>query len=138
MNCTFHVLPAAVGFWILALLLSAAGQVPSPQQNRTWCENNNKEFSLDLQINGCTAIIRSGQGTVLQLTNAFLNRGEAYARKGEWANSIDDNVQALKLQEGNASANNLRIAVKKLINYCCAQMEKAPKPGTPMPAACSQ
>src|SRR5580704_14154128 len=47
-------------------------------QDRTWCENRQRAFAPDLRINGCTALIESGNLTRSDLAISHNNRGTAY------------------------------------------------------------
>src|SRR5262249_1638069 len=60
--------------------------------------------NVDLVIDACTAIIRSGQGNTEGLAAAFANRGYAYRNKREYDRAIQDLDQAIKLDPNNALA----------------------------------
>ena len=62
----------------------------------------------DLQIGGCTAVIRSGEYSGKNLALAYYNRGIAYADLGEHRRAIEDYDQALRLDPGDAHAYNDR------------------------------
>ena len=59
-------------------------------------------------IDGCTAIIQSGQEPREKLATAFDNRGVAYRRKGEYDRALKDYEQAIRLNPSNATAYNNR------------------------------
>jgi tetratricopeptide (TPR) repeat protein len=62
----------------------------------------------DLQIGGCTAVIRSGRETSRNLAIAFHNCGGAYDNKGQYDRAIHDYDQAIRLDPSNANAFNNR------------------------------
>jgi len=59
-------------------------------------------------IDGCTAIIQSGQEPPEKLATAFDNRGVAYRRKGEYGRALQDYEQAIRLNPSNANVYNNR------------------------------
>jgi tetratricopeptide (TPR) repeat protein len=59
---------------------------------------------VDTVIDGCTAIILSGQEPREKLATAFDNRGVAYRRKGEYDRALEDYEQAMQLNPSNATA----------------------------------
>ena len=61
-------------------------------------------FARDISISGCTAIIQSGKETPENLTNALLNRGDAYGQEGQYDRAIEDFDQAVRLSPNNATA----------------------------------
>ena len=63
---------------------------------------------IDAVIDGCTAVIQSGQEPPEKLATAFDNRGVAYRLKGEYDHALQDYEQAIKLNPGNANAYNNR------------------------------
>jgi len=71
--------------------LSGAAAAPTPDQQRCSAPDP------DVSIGGCTAMIQSDQETQENLAKAFLNRGFAYDRKGQYDRAIEDYDQAIKL-----------------------------------------
>ena len=63
-----------------------------------------QERDRELQIGGCTAVIRSGQYSGRNLGTAYNNRGIAYADLGEYRQAIEDYDQALRLDPDLANA----------------------------------
>jgi tetratricopeptide (TPR) repeat protein len=62
-----------------------------------------QDRDLDLQINGCTAVIRSGHYSGKNLAIAYYNRGTPYLRLAEYARAIKDYDEALRLDPGHRS-----------------------------------
>ncbi len=62
----------------------------------------------DLQIGGCTAVIRSGEYFGKNLALAYYNRGNAYDELGKHTRAIEDYDQALRLDPGYAHAYHNR------------------------------
>ena len=58
----------------------------------------------DLQISGCSAMIRSGEYSGKNLAIAYNNRGSAYGNLGEYRRAIEDYDQTLRLDPGFAKA----------------------------------
>jgi tetratricopeptide (TPR) repeat protein len=88
-----------------ALLPTAA----SAQSSTYWSQCLGREsFIVDAVIDGCTAVIQSGQEPPEKLATAFDNRGVAYRLKGEYDHALQDYEQAIKLNPGNANAYNNR------------------------------
>src|SRR4029077_9871625 len=63
---------------------------------------------VDTVIDGCTAIIQSGQEAHEKLATAFDNRGVAYRLKGDYERALQDYDQATRLNPDNANAYNNR------------------------------
>jgi tetratricopeptide (TPR) repeat protein len=88
-----------------ALLPTAA----SAQSSTYWGQCLGREsFIVDSVIDGCTAVIQSGQEPREKLATAFDNRGVAYRRKGEYERALQDYEQAIRLNPSNATAYNNR------------------------------
>jgi hypothetical protein len=57
-SITRHVLVAVV---VAVAHLSHGTASAQQPQDVTWCDDEGKQFTADLQINGCTAVIQSGR-----------------------------------------------------------------------------
>src|SRR5450759_4296412 len=62
----------------------------------------------DLPIEGCTAVIETGNQVLRRLAAAYNNRGVAYRVKANYAQAIDDFNEAVRLEPKNANAFNNR------------------------------
>jgi tetratricopeptide (TPR) repeat protein len=71
---------------------------------------------VDTVIDGCTAIIQSGQEPREKLATAFDNRGVAFRRKGEYDRALQDYEQAIRLNPSNATAYNNRGIIYRIKN----------------------
>src|ERR1700740_1708386 len=88
-----------------ALLPTAA----SAQSSTYWGQCLGLEgFIVDSVIDGCTAVIQSGQEPREKLATAFDNRAVAYRRKGQYDRALQDYEQAIRLNPNNANAYNNR------------------------------
>lgn len=96
------------GFSAAALLLSVFAIAPATadELDATWeaCRNRGESLSPDLQIAGCTAIIRIKQETSEVLGAAYYYRGNAYADKKDHDRSIADYSEAIRLDPQNDAA----------------------------------
>ena len=59
--------------------------------------NGRDRTSLEVRINGCTALIDARQGTTTTLAIAYNNRGNAYTAKSDYDHAIQDFDQSIKL-----------------------------------------
>ena len=74
--------------------------------------------SPDIQINGCTALIASGEAPPETLVIAHNNRGNAYTTKGEYDRAVQDYDESIKLNPNYARAfNNRGVAYQKKGEY---------------------
>src|SRR5262249_12062973 len=90
------------GRWLRRRLLRLKSKIE-------WCENSNRAFSVDLQIDGCTAAIRSGdQRSQKELASYFNSRGLAYRAKGDFDRAVADFDEAIRLEPKNALLFNAR------------------------------
>ena len=97
---------------IAVLLLGSAVAAQSPKKNDylgsiALC-NGSDRTSLAARIDGCTALIDSGQGTTTALAIAHNNRGNALTAKGELDRAILDFDQSIKLDPADAKPFNNR------------------------------
>ena len=90
----------------LAICLPVMAQQLTPDQSQ--CLNRGKEFSLDVQIGGCTAVLQSDRTSAGNRAVAFTNRGIAYAGKKDYDRAIADFNEALKINPNLAMAYNNR------------------------------
>jgi tetratricopeptide (TPR) repeat protein len=90
----------------ISLFLKAASLAQSPIW---WKQCLGLEGPIvDTVLDGCTAIIQSGQESREKLATAFDNRGVAYRLKGEYDRALQDYEQAIHLNPSNANAYNNR------------------------------
>jgi Lipoprotein NlpI, contains TPR repeats len=108
---------------ILILLLlgsPAAAQDPTPKnsvlENIALC-NGIDRTSPEPQIDGCTAVIDSGEHTPAAAI-AYNNRGDAYTAKADYDRAVQDFDQSIKLNPTNAKPfNNSGVAYLKKGEY---------------------
>jgi tetratricopeptide (TPR) repeat protein len=97
---------------ISSIVAACAGLLPtaaSAQSSTYWSQCLGLEGPIvDTVIDGCTAIIQSGQEPREKLATAFDNRGVAYRRKGEYDRALQDYEQAIRLNPSNATGYNNR------------------------------
>ena len=72
----------------LAICLPVTAQQLTPDQSQ--CLNRGKEFSLDVRIGGCTAVLQSDRTSAGNRAVAFTNRGIAYAGEKDYDCAIAD------------------------------------------------
>jgi tetratricopeptide (TPR) repeat protein len=87
---------------LLSTGLCHAVPVLARQESGGSCENKDKSFSVDQQINGCTALIQRGAQQKIGLAPAYYNRGNAYFAKGYYEQAISDYDKAIELEPNNA------------------------------------
>jgi tetratricopeptide (TPR) repeat protein len=99
--------------WVLSLSAPAAAQ-SARLKNIQLC-NGADRTSVESQIHGCGALIESDGEPPRVLAVAYNNRGNAYLRQGEYARSIQEYNQAIKIIPNYAVAlNNRGVALQKL------------------------
>jgi tetratricopeptide (TPR) repeat protein len=102
---------------MLLFLGDAAAQKSQLLKNVELC-NGADRTSPDIQIDGCSALIDSGEQTPQALVIAYNNRGNAYTTKGEYDRAVQDYDQSIKLDPGYARAfNNRGVAYQKKGEY---------------------
>lgn len=69
----------------------------------------------DVPIEGCTAVIKTGEQILRRLAVAYNNRGVAYRRKANYAQAIEDFNETIRLEPSNANAfNNRGVAYRNM------------------------
>src|ERR1051325_3439725 len=86
----------------LAIARPAAAQDFDAQKSR--CESRDNPHALDRQVEGCTALIKSGRLSTQGLAMAYSNRGSAEAAQNQPARAITDYNEALRIDPTNAVA----------------------------------
>ena len=69
------------------LAVASVARAQTLEQQREWCEDVSDP---DHAVDGGTAVIELGTGTLEVKSVAFNNRGYAYSRKGEYDRAIAD------------------------------------------------
>jgi lipoprotein NlpI len=89
---------------ILTSLVPRMAAAQSLTQAWAWCHDDDS----DRLIRGCSAVIRSRQVSLDDLSRAFFNRGRAWSDKGQFERAIQDFDQAIRLDPNYADAFNNR------------------------------
>lgn len=84
--------------------LTALPAFAQTNQQFDWCVNKDNAFSPDLQIKGCTALIKSGRGTVEMLEAFTMQLALAYMNKEDYDAAIATYTVAIALQPKDAFA----------------------------------
>ncbi len=100
-----------VGMKLLTLVALTGAALPSAGQAQTkqqidWCYS--PTATDDQTLEGCTAMIQSGQYTGVELSHAYDNRGVGYNGKGQYDSAIPDFDVAIRLDPNNNQAFNNR------------------------------
>ena len=90
----------------VVLMAMAAARADEYKTNAPRCGNN--KTNPDLSIGACTWLLNFGQLTEKAIPIAFLGRGSAYRRKGQYDRAIKDYTEAIRLRPDNAFAFRLR------------------------------
>jgi tetratricopeptide (TPR) repeat protein len=98
---------------LILLLLESPAAAQNPKLKDNYLRNielcnGSDRTSLEPRINGCTAVIDSGQGTATALAIAYNNRGNAFTAKGDYDRAIQDFDQSIKLNPTYAKPLNNR------------------------------
>src|SRR6476469_1618002 len=88
---------------VTAIGIGTAPAIAQTSQQLEWC-NGKEGPSLDQQVTGCTALIKSGKYSGHNLAIVFNNRGTAYDKKGDFDRAIVDYDQAIRLDPNYAVA----------------------------------
>src|ERR1700739_4563989 len=97
-------LVAAGLIWFAASFILESATAETRNINMARCKDANPDLSID----GCTALIQSGQENTSRLAEAFSDRGNAFFRKGDYDRAIQDYDQAIQLKPDFAQAFNNR------------------------------
>lgn len=115
----------------------AHGQKPGDK--RAWCDGKalpHEGFAQDLQISGCTALIRSGKEKPDDLARDYFNRAQAYDFEGKPDLAIPDYNEAVKRDPKNAETF-FRLGsiywLKHDDNRAIANLDRAVAIGRPRP-----
>jgi len=102
---------------MLMWLLTSAAAESSDLANVESCNGKNRT-SAEPQIAACTVLIDGNADNPKVSAIAHSNRGNAYIRKGEYAQAIKDYDEAIKLMPNFANAfNNRGVAYQKMVDY---------------------
>jgi tetratricopeptide (TPR) repeat protein len=82
---------------LLALSLTPAGPIAAQSTNETECIDTNDQFSPDVVIGACTALLDSGQLSTADQARVLTSRGNGYFRKGDLDRALVDYNQAIAL-----------------------------------------
>ncbi len=110
-----------LAFSLAIALIVASGLKGAPtfaQSPRDWANCLGGDLSTpDLPIEGCTAVIKTGDQVLRRLASAYNNRGVAYRVKANYAEAIDDFNEAIRLVPDFANAyNNRGVAYRNMGN----------------------
>jgi tetratricopeptide (TPR) repeat protein len=86
------------------------------QSSQDWVHCLRGDLSTpDVPIEGCTAVIKTGEQVLRNIATAYNNRGVAYRLKGNYEQAIDDFNEAIRLAPKNANAfNNRGVAYRNI------------------------
>jgi len=104
-------------FLLAATILVASSVAPALAQTPQDWENclTGDLRTPDVPIDGCTAVIKTGEQILRRLAAAYNNRGVAYRLKANYAQAIDDFNEAIRLEPKNANAfNNRGVAYRNM------------------------
>jgi lipoprotein NlpI len=101
MRIALGVIAILIGIAVMVLRISAIGQLSSP------CTGN-PGVDWKLQIDNCTAVIKSSWVTTHNQAVAYSNRGNAHHATGDIESAIADYSEAIRLDPKGAAAFNNR------------------------------
>jgi tetratricopeptide (TPR) repeat protein len=119
--------------FLLAMAILAAGRIQSTpafaQTPQDWANCLTGDLRTpDVPIEGCTAVIKTGEQILRRLAAAYNNRGVAYRLKANYAQAIDDFNEAIRLEPRNANAfNNRGVAYRNMgdLDHAVADYDQA-------------
>jgi formylglycine-generating enzyme required for sulfatase activity len=91
------------------------------EQQNSWCRNDKHAFSGELEMAGCMAMSQFGRLNIndlndrKDLTEAYLNRGNAFVNEGHSERALADYNQAIALDPKNADAFNARCYARAIL-----------------------
>lgn len=95
-----------------------AAMAPSQPTWAGMADDCNQNSNMDRRIIGCTAVIRSGDYSGVDLAAAYSNRGIAYSSLGEYGRAIEDYDEALRIDPKHRNAyNNRGVSYDNLGDY---------------------
>lgn len=92
-------------FVVIALAGASPAQAQSYEQLRSWCYGDSTD---DQTIQGCDAVIASGNVRGKDLAAAYGARAYAYNRKGDYTRAMTDHDAAIRLNDQDAMLWNNR------------------------------
>src|SRR5882672_4628227 len=98
---------------VISIVAFLQSSVARAQSTKDGCSNPNP----DATIAYCTVVIETEISDLSALAGAYINRGLAYVRKGQYGPALKDYAQAIKYQPGSAVPYNNRC-------YALAQLAK--------------
>jgi tetratricopeptide (TPR) repeat protein len=92
--------------WFVLLLLISASLAVGQTRDQNWkkCSGDDAQSSIE----GCTALIQSGQESNANTAIAYANRGNDYNKLHQYGKAIPDLTESLRLNPNNAHALNWR------------------------------
>ena len=103
-----HGVAPVMAVLLLGSLAAAQGAKKNDYVGNVALCNGSDRTSLAARIDGCTALIDSGQGTTTALAIAYNNRGNAHTARGDLDRAILDFDQSIKLDPAYAKPFNNR------------------------------
>jgi tetratricopeptide (TPR) repeat protein len=104
-----HIVQTILSIFAMLAITVLSNTALLAQSATKWSQCLGREgLIIDAVIDGCTAVIQSGQEPPGKLATAFDNRGAAYRLKGEYDRALQDYEQAIQLNPSNANAYNNR------------------------------
>ena len=91
----------AIGLVLALLVALPVSAWADFEQDKQHCV---RDPNPDIKIGGCTRLIQSGRFDNNNLAHIFYNRGNAYARKGQYDRAIGDYTDHIRLKPDHAKA----------------------------------